>query len=383
MSLLRALRFEPVQLAAVAAQVPALHPNTARRMRAIEGTRLDELVQRLRECEDDPEVLRLFGRDLTAREHRGLVGVLARQNQELSARIHAALKDNLQPHSVAPLWRTWQNVPLDRTALSLLRRAATDFGMSAATAPAWEVAADQWVTGKPLPEIVQWAGKEGLRMNDLPLLADSPFASDTPLMDHLWGHMLMYGSPSQLLAEDPDEIHTRGFALGPADVQQFGRNYLTRLPPPRWRVKVLEELQKRYGLPDAERSRPAFWAPLAEEPKAAFRRWFLKRVLKQAFGRGSERHRFWETWVDEMRDVSVGWAGTTEYAIIDFPNFGVVEFFEVGHAAYFYDRNTVNEIRRVRPSNAGDLKTGSDRLIHREGWQSEADTRVRKRLRRR
>ena len=380
MSIRTALNFFPDRLHLVSDQVSKLHPNTAVNPRAVSGDLLESLVRRLRECSDNPTELAYFAANLTGREHRGLLSVLERSDPDLSRLIERALADHLHERSVPHLWNIWQRVPLDRVVLSMLRLAAETFGTAKTVEEDWRERVEGWLAGDPVSEIVKWMGGESIRVEDIPNLIRSPLSDDTPLISEIWRRVLTTGAASQLLNEDAGMIKERGFSLGPTDVQDFGRNYLVKVPPRQWDLELLKEIRRRYGLPDAIGSRPAFWDPVPDPPKGDFRQFFIKRELADAFGGGSDRHKYWEGWLKDMRDVTSGVAGATSYAIIEFSTFGVIEFFEVGNAAYFYASEEVARLKKVSPDQPSDLKAGSDRLIHSVGWEWRADRMIRKRL---
>lgn len=85
-----------------------------------------------------------------------------------------------------------------------------------------------------------------------------------------------------------------------------------------------------------------------------------------------------------MLDVSHGFAGDSEWSLIDFPGYSVLEFFKVGNAAYLYPEGDpiLERIRRrdsfSTPSQIKKILTrpvlgrSDNRIIHRKRWQSEA-----------
>jgi hypothetical protein len=382
MNLVEALAYQPTRTHRAVTNAVERHPNTAQTLPGVSGSFLDALIERLRSCPLEPEALSQFGAQLTAREHRGLIYALGQRDESLLPRLRGALEDHLRPASMGPLWRVWTTMPRDGTTTHLLRRGAATHGMAGAVHPAWVTQCEAWLQNQsqPLEQILQWSDQQALRLNELPRLAHSPFIQDSPLIEELWREVLVQGSASQLLGEDPDEVRMRGLALGPKDTQRFGQNYLGKVPPSKWRLPILIELRNRYGLPDALASRPAFWSPVAEPLRQEFRRRLLERDLRRAFRESSDRHRFWASWIEYLRDCTFGAAGRTEYAILEFATFGVVEFFEHGNAAYFYGRDRLDALRRLIPRDPSELKYGNDRIIHRDGWQAEANWQINRRL---
>jgi len=376
------MEFTPTQLNSAVEEALKLHPNTSRVLSAVEGSYLEELIERLRACPMDPEALSRFGSNLTGREHRGLIGALIQQDESLSARILEALQPHLETYSVAPLWRTWIKIPRDRSTLTLLKAAAEEHGMVEAVAPDWVDTADDWMIGEPIRRITDWADREAYQLLELSRLTETPFPPDVPLVDELWKHVLTQGSKEQLNREPISELRTKGFELGPADVQLFGQNYLSRIPDRDWDIPVLEGVLERYGLPEAQGSREHFWKGVPADAKRKFRRRFLESELEKAFDgdESTDRFEFWERYLDDMRAIDRSHAGPTAYAIMEFSTFGVVEFFEKDNAAYFYPLEEVARLRGIIATQPRDLKSGLDKLIHRRGWQIRARLDMQRRL---
>lgn len=182
------------------------------------------------------------------------------------------------------------------------------------------------------------------------------------------------GTKVQLQAEGVGALR-RGFQeLGPLDRMRMGANYLTRIPVTDWDNVFCATLKKAYGLPAAPGALSAFWKAIPKDVQDAFRRLFLVRELTEVLGRDTDRHAYWTGWVDELVDVQRGFAGQTEYAVLRFKGFAVIEFFEVGNAAYFYSDTELRDVLAQTIRSPRDLKepTGSNRLIHSSGWQSYA-----------
>src|SRR5690606_27092889 len=101
-----------------------------------------------------------------------------------------------------------------------------------------------------------------------------------------------------------------------------------------------------------------FWDPIPRDIRERFQRIFIEEEIREAF-RGDahkDREEFWRGWAGKIIDVERRKAGEVLYAYIEFEKFAVFEFFETGHAAYFYLPADAALLRRVRPSNPRDLK---------------------------
>lgn len=348
------------------------------------GAELEVLLERLKACPATTDALDSFGGALKPREQRGLISALLRRDRELSARIGLALRNHTDRSCVFPLWQMWQKIPTDAVCLDLVRRSVEKHGLGGLMDPTWIPVVSHWIAQDPVEAILMWANEEKLKLDDLPTVAKSPLVADSPLMDEVWRALLISGSGQQLMREFPRKLQERWLALGPEDAMSFGQNYLGCVPRSAWYRSILTEIRSRYGMPNARDSRSAFWRPIADEVKRQFHKLLLGWDLREALGGDSERHRYWQRWIDQLRDMELGSAGATGYAVLEFEKFGVIEFFEHGNAAYVYDIDALNRLRATAPRHPKDLKDGRycrRRLIHRAGWQVEADSLIQRLLR--
>ena len=162
-------------------------------------------------------------------------------------------------------------------------------------------------------------------------------------------------------------------------------NYLRCVDPSLWdenRV-ALEEIRDSYGLPGARGSRPAFWNRVTEQRQGDFREYFITQALAQAFRGDTVRHLFWMKLRRQMLDVTSGFAGETEWSLIDFAGFSVLEFFKTGNAAYIYPEGEriLGRIRRGKCTYPSEMKRilqqpvdgrSDNRIIHSGRWQQKA-----------
>jgi len=195
----------------------------------------------------------------------------------------------------------------------------------------------------------------------------------------VWDYLLAHGtqefysrhSANELL----DEVRSR-----PSDLQQtFGRRYLTLLEA--WQEPIPRWIHDRFGLPDDPIASPGFWNPLPPYVRERFRRWAMEHRLAAFFQDAYDpngRFAFWKSFLDSIQEVTPGANG--KVAIIDFGRFFVVEFAEVGNAAYVYPNYLLDKMKSYlsQPYNTQawflnyylkDQKAALNRIIHREGWQ--------------
>ena len=262
-----------------------------------------------------------------------------------------------------------------------------DFGMERAVGNRYRQDAIGWFREpSPVDSIVRWTERRDIGWEELGSVEESPFRPDTPLVKHVFYRTLQIGSARQLLRLINDDIVGGWRAMSGTEHMDASANFIGRIGPDFWdgRDEVLEEVRANYGLPGAEGSLRPFWDRVSEERRHDFREYFIVRELDDAFREDTDRHRFWMDRRREILNVCRGTAGNTEWALIDFPGFSVVEFFETGNAAYLYpaDEPMVGRIRTMRrASSPHELKEKmkfvvpgfrDNRILHHSGWQYSA-----------
>lgn len=377
----------PSRLARAREMVVAAHPGTAAAPVAVAPDKLAALRRRVAEAGPDREALARLARELAPREVRALVTGLE-QWEELRPACAYLLHLRARRGLLVPLWRAWQRFP----AVALLRKVllyyAREFGWEEAAGSAYAELAAEWAADEePGLRIREWLDGLGKSYSDLPEMSACPLLLNTPLLLLVRGAVLTDGSAAQLEREGGARLHTWSAELGPAQRVRFGRNYLMRIPAADWHRPILDRIEATYGLPRRPKL-ASFWDGVPEEIRLAFQRIFIGEKLRRAFHDDTDRYEYWMRWSDAFADVQLARAGTVDYAILHFEDFGVVEFFQVGNAAYFYEREQLERIARVDARTPSDLRDlyyprfagGEDnRLIHSPNgrWYGKASRQVR------
>lgn len=382
-AVLEAIDFTPRRLARAVLQAIELHPGTATAPTALPAEGLSVLRKRVAEARGSTERLEQLALALSPRQMRALVTGLE-QWEELREAVAFLLLFRGKPSMIAPLWRSWQRFPLVGQVREVLVQLASRFGWDEAAGPGYAELIRGWVSA-PEPGVAIQRWLDGLRRSyaDLPQLTASPLAPGTPLLKLLRDAILTHGSTHQLNVEGPKRLLEWNKELSPPQRLLFGRNYLVRIPIAYWDVAVLEQLERVYGLPRRPHI-PEFWNPLPEEIKEAFQRHFIERRLREAFGGDSDRYAYWLKWMKALAEVRTSRVGGVDWALLRFDRFGVIEFFEVGNAAYFYENDLLEQVIRRPAYHPRDLKDlyspgftwNDNRLIHRGAWESAADEMV-------
>lgn len=375
--------FQPSRLQGVRARIVQVHPHTRDRLRAAPESRLAELRRRIEEARDDGDALRRLAHELTAAELRGLAGRMGPW-AELREPIATILEERPLSSVFAHLWSTWQRYPRVPELRRLLDTMADNRGWES-VAEGYDEAAATWVAADvPAVSIQQWLDGQGLTYSDMAHLAGFPLRLDAPLATSVREAVMTHGSAAQLRAEGADNLREWFPELSPEERKGFGWNYLTTVDIQQWQPAMLMLIRQKYGLP--KEGRDAFWKKVPEERRGAFHRWFIKKNLEDVLGEDSERTDYWFGRADDFVKAESGTAGGTRFVVMYFEDgFTVIEFLDVGNAAYFYPADMIDRILDVKARKPGDLKEPmrirfgprpDNRLLHHSNWKRKADRMV-------
>ena len=367
-------------LRAARERIQVEHPSTSG-FRFISEKTVEDLRLRLSEANArGSEALETFGSGLTRRELIGVIRGIARWGdlQEAAAQVAAA---NVTDRETREVWLAWQSSPRSEAVLSLAKGVGRQLGWSGALNPQWAaIVEDGWTEAeRPGRAIVHYLAEAN---SDKALLTDGESA---PLDPHrrlardlpLW--ILQFGDARQLKAEGPIALK-RAWGAEAGDEAILGaQNYLNRLPGTDWFLPMLSDLQAVYGIPGSRSALGVFWAGVSQRATGDFRAIFIQQQLQEVFGEDSERHQYWSTWTRQINSVETGQAGETHFALMDFGEFSVLEFFGINNAAYFYPEEFARRLTLHGAQRPSDLKdTRFERLFHTNKWWPRADRLMRR-----
>jgi hypothetical protein len=204
----------------------------------------------------------------------------------------------------------------------------------------------------------------------------------------VWIDVLTVGSAALLARMQPDLLVSRA-ATFPTEVQSaFGHRYLVELKArPHWSDFVCRWIRRQFGIPASGEGQTPFWRRLPAPVRDEFRRWVQEQTLSEFFrthGDTAGRFQFWRRFSSHWHDVHA--VLDNRVMVMDFNEFGVIEFAEVGNAAYVYDAHSFSYILARNPRSIAEFKNKSlvhERILHFEGWQYRADAVLLPLLRRR
>ena len=382
------LTFRPARLPAVRRRIQESHPATRSRPSVLTPSEVSALRGRVdaaaRNPDADQELSRLAGA-LTPRELRTVVGSIGAWDDLRSAVRTIALARPKVGH-VRALWRAWQGYPSPPEIVDLLAVMSQRFGMADALGELYAADGLEWFGGQaPLDAIVRWTASRRIASEELPELPTSPFRADSPLVKGIFLRTLQVGSRWQLARIPCEDVLGGWSEMAGEGLKEACANYLDCVDRSLWdeNREALQVIRDVYGLPGARDSRPAFWNRIDEKRKGDFREYFITQELDRAFRGDSARHRFWMRLRRQMLDITSGFAGETEWSLIDFPGFSVLEFFKTGNAAYIYPEGEriLGRIRRGKCTYPSEMKQilhqpvdqrGDNRIIHSGRWQQKA-----------
>jgi hypothetical protein len=219
--------------------------------------------------------------------------------------------------------------------------------------------------------------------------------AEDALFNVVWFTLLTGGKKNDLKRQYPMRILAEmKNCQRSSDLMMVGQHYLNTLNGlTDWYDDVLEYIRIKFGKPnsalDEKKFEHRFWHPVKESAKEQFRRWLIIEEIESFFE--GERAEFWRSYVNsaKVQDVNKILAG--EGFMLNFGHFGVIEFKNVGHAAYIYPIDVFNKFWKsanfwiASPSffkegtktvRSNKFPTWDGRIIHYTGWQSTAKERI-------
>jgi hypothetical protein len=220
------------------------------------------------------------------------------------------------------------------------------------------------------------------------------FDSEDGIFKEAWRLMLIKGSAGSLGRERPTRILEEYKKPENAHyVPTFGQHYLNVLgSKEKWDDRILKLIADKYGTPRAadgeEGIETPFWTKVKLGAKGEFKTWFMLQQIEEFFE--GERADFWRQYVVANRVVHVKKILDGDGFMIDFGQFGVVEFKNLGNAAYIYPVGAFktfwkkadyekyvgrfkNKYETVRHSS---YPGWDGRIIHKGDWRRETSIKI-------
>jgi hypothetical protein len=227
-------------------------------------------------------------------------------------------------------------------------------------------------------------------------LVDHFFTTDHALYNAVWLKLLINGTAKDLRRQWPGRILVEMENCPKAsDRRSIGRNYLNTLDGMKdWDKDILEYILKNWGNPgtsfDDKKIEHRFWHSVNDSAKEEFRRWMMLREVESFFE--GVRAEFWRAFVNSGKIKDVNKILNGEGFMLDFGRFGVIEFKNVGNAAYVYPSITFREFwnkadlwtnkpsyffkERSKTLRSKTMPGWDGRILHPTGWRYTAKERI-------
>ncbi|OQY09569.1 MAG: hypothetical protein B6I30_09670 [Desulfobacteraceae bacterium 4572_187] len=378
-----------------------MHPHRGEAVTRIGDTLIDKVRKQLEEISFDnlEELAYRFG----IREILACVEIIARERVEETAQKAAGILV-LRPRKKA-LYRVWfklvplyPNHLLEKTIKEMISKKGFQ-GLN--EMPEVSPAVTNWLISKRLDEGVlrDHQTRSGQKTLD-PYLKENHIIPDDGLHRAAWCVLLKKGSAKLISRETPKRLmEVFEDARNAADSQKFGQHYLNVLQKrPNWAAPILEWIEKKFGVPTQDEGKTSietpFWRQVEPTAKKEFAIWVMEKRIEQFFE--GQRADFWKRFLQAGKVIRVQEILQGDGFMIDFGRFGVIEFKQVGNAAYVYPQSVFSDYWRrsqkyYHPSEFKDtdrtirnasLASWDGRILHpRNSWQESAAQKIHQLLR--
>jgi hypothetical protein len=203
-----------------------------------------------------------------------------------------------------------------------------------------------------------------------------------------WQNLLMKGAAVDIIKQKSGRIlEIIDTEIKSSTSIQMGQNYLNELKfVKNWDESIITYINKKWDRPIIESnssiSENRFWNDVSEQAREEFHSWLMLKAIDDFFE--GERADFWRVYVKQAKMMDVQKILDGDGFLMAFRTFGVIEFKNVGNAAYIYPKIVFNSFisgSKRWATNPSYFKNKSTtarlksepwwdgRIIHRDGWQ--------------
>lgn len=200
---------------------------------------------------------------------------------------------------------------------------------------------------------------------------------------HVWHLLLLKGNKRAMACQELPDLYgtlVKGEGLAAIHQKRMQQHYLIALESVAfWHDKILYHLMKTYGIPEIQSETRSFWKEIPEPVRQNFRHWCIGQAIEDFFD--GERAEFWKRFYQSQDILDVKTILKGDGFMLRFRHFGVVEFKEIGNAAYVYGSEVFETFWKAAglkdtPEAFKDIGNtlryghGKDgRIIHRQDWE--------------
>ncbi|MBI2897156.1 MAG: hypothetical protein HYY06_26605 [Deltaproteobacteria bacterium] len=363
---------EPRRLAELAQRLAAiaaapLPGNRSVDLRAL----LRRLTERLRTVIDDDAAVEIVA-GLDPREQRALVGLIPLFEDDAVARLAALAVARVQRRQFSAMAPQFLIRHYRRPFAQIAAAAFVDIPPAEATARLRMVASvrrnglegqERELVNALMREEVAWRRVcEGV--------GAAPGQSE--LASALAFALLSAADSRHLVSQPYDDLQGCFRLVARDEWPRVVNHYFSVLGPVQFSEAALDAVVRELGPPRT--SRDPRWGQISAEVADRIHEELIQRSLRKFFA-GQENHErlsFWSSWASRIRRVYERLEGSAY--LMDFGKFGVIEFRDVGNAAYFYPPDEFARLLQVRATSPSSLKVPSralERLRHSQGWREK------------
>ena len=379
-----------------------MHPHRGEAVTRIEDTLIDEVRKQLEETPFGH--LEELAYRFAIREILACVEIITSERVEETAQKAAGILV-LRPRKKA-LYRVWYKlVPLypnhllEKTIKEMISKKGFQ-GLEEMPEVSPFVAI--WLISRSLDEgaLRDYETRSGQKSLD-PYLEENHIKPDDGLHRAIWCMLLKNGSAKTIAREKTKRLMAVfEDPVNSADSQKFGQHYLNVLEKRlNWESPILEWIERKFGVPTVVEEKTTietpFWRKVNPGAKREFNTWVMEKRIERFFE--GERADFWKGFLRAGKVIRVREILQEDGFMIDFDRFGVIEFKQVGNAAYIYPqpvfRSYWNRAQKYFYPGAFKDKHNTvrsaffpswdGRIIHNRYWQEETARKIQQLLRNR
>lgn len=382
------IEFKPFRLESILKRVREDHPIYQGKSIEITRSLLEAVRARLESC--PLQSVPTLARKLTSSEMLCCLDILVTdKNGETAEKAAAAVRTGPRPLVLLEGWKKliaqYPHDLLEETVRALIDALDVKQLVDAGVAPPW---VSDWLENASLVGGVFTFFSDNRPYTTLDSYLQACRLDEAHgLHRSVWRQLLTRGKAEDLLAESGSRMVEEmvKFSTTRRDLTDGGRHYLNTVRSSKnWHEQILDTIAKAFGLPGdpeaAAAHEDSFWKGVDTSVKLEYHKWLLLRQISRFFE--GERAEFWKPYAESELVKSVKEILNGDGLMLDFGTFGVVEFKEIGNAAYVYPRG----VFRKYWMTANTLHTPPDfknrnltinlsqrrwygRIFHSVGWQ--------------
>jgi len=184
---------------------------------------------------------------------------------------------------VKELWKIWQENPHCKVILGLLREMVQIYGIAYAVNDLYCTDAVNWIqSSNPIDSMVSWMKKYKVTLTNLLKIPNSPFLSNSRLIECLNQRVLQVGETEQLLLLSHSDVLKHWQKLSDADRIRACVKFLKHVRHVDWNGcdSLLKFIRKKYGLPNTKSKNSKFWGLLPDSICRDFQTYFGKKRVR-------------------------------------------------------------------------------------------------------